>query len=784
MRIRFSILNLVLFFLAVAPVLQPGLFLRGAEAATVSRVVINGNARVENETVLSYMQLGAGDQIDAEAIDESIKTLFQTGLFRDVSIDVQGGTLVVTVLENPLINVVNFEGNDEIDDETLAKEVEVRERMIFTKARVSGDTRRILALYQKQGYYNVSVVPKQIRLAENRINLVFEINEGVKTRVSEVNFEGNTYFSDGRLRDVISTKQYSWFRYFGSSANYDENKVEYDKEQLRRHYLKHGFIDAQILGADVQLAPNGDSFIVTFSVSEGTQYSIADVAINVGESNLEPKPLQRVVKTGVGDRFDGTKVDRSVERITLEAAKQGFVFAKVDPRVDRNADGNTINLTYDIVEGPRTYVERIDIVGNTRTHDEVIRREIKIFEGDAYNKALIERARRKLVGLDFFERVEIKEEEGSAADKVVLVFEVAEKSTGSLSFSLGYSSIETVVGSVGLSERNLFGRGWNAKLNTKLSFKNQQLDFSFTEPYFMGLPISVGTDLYAKRNDNQDASSYKSDQIGGALRVGFQLDEFSNVFFKYQLERRRISDIDVATSSPAIIAQGGKSWKSALSATYTYSDLDNPQKPTTGWQAQLESEIAGLGGDTEFGKFEASAYYFYPLYEEQVVLKFEGNIGHIQSFGNDVPLSDRFFKGGDQFRGFASSGIGPMMTGNDGVNDSIGAQTYAIGTVEMTFPLYGIPEGWGLEGAVFSDFGTVFNAVENTVLNGGPNCAGSVGYNGPCSVFDKNALRASIGAGVIWQSPFGPLRLNASYPILKESTDKTEWLQFSIGTRF
>jgi outer membrane protein insertion porin family len=788
MRMRLIVLRLWLAFALLGIGLSglPGSFVAEVQAATVRNVVINGNQRVEDETVLSYARLGVGDSFSDEAIDETIKSLFQTGLFRDVGVEQQGGTLVITVLENPIINIVNFEGNDDVDDETLIKEVEVRERMIYTKARVASDTQRVLAVYARQGFYNVTVAPKLIRLSDNRVNLVFEVNEGGKTYVSEINFSGNNAFDDGDLRDVVATKEHSKIFFFLRNTTYDADRLAYDKELLRRHYLKNGFADVEVVSADARLSNDNESFIIDFVVNEGPRYSIADVAVNIGDNNLDTNKLTRKVYTGVGDTYNAAKVDKTVERLTLEASNQGFVFAKVEPKVDRNADAATMNIVYDITEGPRTYVERIDIIGNNRTLDEVIRRELRLYEGDAYNRTLIERARRRLTALDFFQSVEFREQEGSAPDKVVLVVDVVEKATGSLSFSAGYSTTETVVGTAGLQERNLFGRGWDVKLNTALSFKKQQLDFSFTEPYFLGMPISAGIDLFATRTDNKDASSFTSEQIGGALRTGFRLDEFSSVNFKYLLARRKTGNVDVTTAAPAIISQSGKDWKSALSATYIYDDLDNPARPTSGLRAQIETEVAGLGGNTQYGAVEGRAWYFIPVYDERFVLKLEANAGHMESFSNkDIPLQDRFFKGSDSFRGFARSGLGPKQTGNDGQLDSIGAKTYAIGTVELNFPL-GLPEAWGLEGAVFSDFGTVFNTDEASVANlsGLCNYSGKPAAAANCTVFDKSSLRASIGAGVIWQSPFGPLRLEAAYPLLKEDFDQKEIIRFSIGTRF
>ena len=781
MRIKLfclAMLSLVLFF--VMPVALPSAWAPQAYAETIAQIRIEGNQRVEEETVLSYLQFSRGEEFDPEKIDESIKVLFQTGLFSDVQMFQRGNTLVIKLEENPLINQVNFEGNKEIADDALAKEVEVRERMIFTKARVRSDTQRVLALYQKSGYYNVRVAPKLIRLPENRINLVFEVTEGSETTVKTISFTGNEAFSDGQLRDVIGTAEHSWWNFFQKNDTYDPDRLEYDKELLRRHYLRHGYADFNIISADAQLSPNGDYFEIAFSVEEGPRYKIADVAVNIGNTNLDPEKLKEVIKTGVGDDYNAVKVDKTVENLALEASRQGFVFAKVEPKVDRNVGQGSLNISYNIEEGRRAYVEQIIIEGNTRTLDEVIRRELLIYEGDAFNRTLIERARRRLTALDFFDKIDFQEEEGSAPDKINLVVVVQEKSTGKISFSVGYSSYEQIIGTVELSERNFMGRGQFVKLNTSLSFKRQQVDFSFTEPYFMGMPIAAGFDAFVTKSDNSNTSSYKSTNIGFALRTGFKLDEYTSLGFKYTLAYRNVDGIDVDNASPAIIAQEGSSIKSSIGATYTWDDLDNPNRPTLGFRGQLDSEIAGLGGDAYFGRLEAHGWYFYPLYEESIILKLEANAGHIEAFnGKDVPLQDRFYKGADSFRGFAQAGVGPRQVGNDGDTDAIGAQSYAIATAELTFPV-GLPEQWGIEGAAFTDFGTVFDTPEESIATGTPPCTGAE----DCDVFDTMAFRASVGAGLIWQSPFGPLRFEVAYPLLKAKYDETEWFRFSIGTRF
>ncbi len=777
MRKKYGLIGLlVLVFSLVAPVGAPFFAAQSSVAAPVSSIVIEGAQRVDRETVLSYLQFTQGQEATPARIDESLKALFQTGLFADVNIVRRGSAIVIRVVENPLINVVNFEGNSEIDDETLQKEVEVKESMIFTKARIQSDTRRVLALYQAKGFYNVKVDPQLIRLPENRVNIAFVISENGKTEVKSITFSGNKSFSADTLSGVLVTKQSSWWNPFLRNNTYDADRLEYDKELVRRYYLKNGFADVQVLAADAHLVPDGSAFEINISIEEGPRYSVADVAVDVGNANLDPKGLTRVVKTGVGDTYNASKVDKSVENLTLEASNQGFVFAKVEPKVDRNPASNSVNITYQISEGTRAYVERIDIVGNTRTRDEVIRRELRLYEGDAFNRTLIERARRRLTALDFFSKIDFKEQPGSAPDKIVLVVDVTEKSTGSLTFTIGYSSVEAIVGSVSVAERNLFGKGLQARLNTTLSLVKQQIDFSYTDPYFMGMPIAAGFDLFATASDNQAASSYSSTVVGGALRTGFDLDEFSSLNFKYYLAHRSISGINPSTSSPAVIATAGDSWKSAISASYTYDDLDSPIKPTSGFRGQVVEELAGLGGNAYYSKTEVHGWFFVPLFDDQVVVKFAGNAGHIQGIaGNEVPLQDRFFKGGDSLRGFANSGVGPSQINNAGGHDRIGGLDYAIGTVEAQFPL-GLPEALAMSGEVFSDIGTVFGAsnpgqIGCTVLTG-------------CTFIDESGLRASVGAGVIWDSPFGQLKFEYAYPVLKQPSDDMQYFRFSIGTRF
>jgi outer membrane protein insertion porin family len=783
MRQWFVGISCVVLAWAAAPAWFAGGIGTPAVAQVVSNVVVEGNQRVEAETVLAYMQVAPGEQVTPANINESIKALFQTGLFSDVRITRSGNTLVVQVEENPIINRVSFEGNSELDDEALAKEVELRERAVFTRARVQSDVQRLIALYRRSGYFAVQVEPKIIRLDQNRVNLVFEIREGTATRIARINFLGNTAFSDSQLRSVISTAESRWWRFFSTSDNYDPDRIAFDRELLRRYYLKHGYADFRVVAVAPELARDGESFFITFTVVEGPQYRVGEVAINTGATAVDPDRLQAAMTVIPGEQYDASKIDKSVERMTVEAGRAGFAFARVEPNIVRDEANQTLNITFELQEGPRVFIERIDITGNTRTLDEVIRRELRLVEGDAYNRVLIERSRRRLTALDYFETIDFRETQGSAPDRVVLTVQVLEKSTGTLSFAAGYSTTEQVIGSISVSERNLLGRGQFVRLQTSLSFKRQSVDFSFTEPYFMGHRVSAGVDAFATRTDQIRESSFTTQQIGGKLRMGFPLSEFSRLQTSYGFTHRIIDirDRDRDRVSLAILDSEGAQNISIAGVSYIFDTLDNPLRPTSGVRLELSEHVAGLGGDVFYFNSEFEGHYFRPLFFDGVVLHLKGTAGHIEGWaGEEVPIIDRYFKGADSFRGFARAGVGPRMENPTGSRtDAIGGKTYGIGTVEVTFPV-GLPEDWGLEGAVFSDFGTVFNAPEKSLAPGEGGCESEDG----CEVFDSAELRASVGAGMIWQSPFGPLRLDVAWPLAKADFDRTELVRFSVGTRF
>lgn len=734
--------------------------------STISQIYVQGNQRIEDETVRSYMKISVGDSYSSALVNASLKSLFATGLFADVRIVRRTTSLVVSVKENPLINRVNFEGNSEIKDKDLVKEVELRARMVFTRSRAQSDVQRIVSLYRRSGRFAARVEPKIIKLSQNRINLIYEITEGVETRIERINFVGNRAFSDSKLRGVISTSETRWWKILTKSDNYDPDRLNFDKELLRRHYLKNGYADFRVISAIAELARDGSSFFVTVTVQEGPQYTFGPSNIETSVSSLRDARLDVAIVHEAGSTYDATKVDKSVENITLEAGKSGFAFAKVRPTVKRDESTLTLTITYQVTEGPRAYIERIDIVGNLRTLDRVIRREFRVVEGDAYNKTLIDKGRRRIVGLDFFDKVDIKQSQGSAPDKIILAVTVIEKSTGALSLGAGISSSETLIGDISISERNLLGRGQFVRLRTSLSFKRQQIDFSFTEPYFLGRRMSFGVDVFATQTDLQSESSFDSERQGAGLRFGFPISEFGSLTLRYSFSRDTIKNVDSSQASVAVIGAAGTSYTSLVGYTWSYNTLDNPLVPTKGYKLVLGQDLAGLGGSIFYIRSEAKASYYHNIFFDNVIGSLRASGGYTQGWnGKDVRVIDRFFKGGESFKGFERAGIGPrdLASSNE---DAIGGQAYAISTAELIFPL-GLPEEFGIRGAVFTQLGVLFDAPEK---GGG--------------IKDDSAPRGNVGVSLLWASPFGPLRVDLSHAYLKKSYDKTQIFNFAVGAQF
>ncbi|OUS17936.1 outer membrane protein assembly factor BamA [Rhodospirillales bacterium 47_12_T64] len=727
---------------------------------TIDNVVVEGTQRIEPESVRSYMEVNPGDTFDPVLLNRSLKSIFATGLFADVSLKRQGGDLIVVVVENPIINRIAFEGNQRLDDEILQTETTLRERVVFTRTKAQADAQRILELYRRSGRFAATVEPKVIQLPQNRVDLVFEISEGDRSYVTTVNFIGNREFSDGSLQDTVSTSETVFWNFLTDTDTYDPDRLTFDRELLRRFYLKEGYADFEVQSVVAELTSNRESFVVTFTLSEGERYTFGSIGVESALKDFDPTTVQDKILPEENDWYNADLIDKTVDNLTDAVGNLGYAFVDIRPVPEKDTENKIINLVFNIAEGPKVFVERIDIEGNSRTLDKVIRREFRLVEGDAFNSSKLRRSRSRIQRLGFFQSVNIENEPGSTPDRTVLKVDVEEQSTGELTFGVGFSSSSGPLGSIGIRERNLLGRGQDLRFNIALAGSGSEADVSFTEPYFLDKEIAAGFDIFRITRD-EDSLSFEEKKTGGALRIGYDLSEELRQVLRYRFEYIEIQDVDSDASS-LVREQEGTSTKSAVSSTLTYDKLDSRVSPSEGYLLQLENELAGLGGDVQHLKVSLGGTHYYS-FSEDWVLKSRAEVGNIIGLDEDTRIVDRFFLGGDKLRGFKSGGVGPRDKASD---DALGGKHFYNGSLELTYPL-GLPEQFGIKGRVFTDFGAAWNIDGND-----------------SGIDDTSNPRLSVGTGVTWTSPFGPLALDLGFAALKEDFDETEIFSFSFGTNF
>jgi len=732
-------------------------------AQEITQIDVAGAQRVEADTVRSYLTFRAGDPFTASEVNKSLKKLFATGLFADVTIDRQQNSVLITVIENPVINRIAFEGNKSLDDEVLDSEVTLRPRVIYTRTRVQQDVDRILTLYRRSGRFGATVEPKVIQLPQNRVDLAFEINEGPKTGVSRISFVGNRAYSDSSLGEVIRTRETRWYNFLTSEDNYDPDRVNFDKELLRRYYVNKGFADFKVTSAAAELTPERDSFHITYTVDEGPRYEISAVKVNNELPKLDVSTLSDLITIEKDDWYSSDDTDAVAEDLVDAVSFQGFPFVDVSSSIERNTANNTIELTYTIDEGPRVFVEKININGNFRTLDKVIRREFRLLEGDALNASKLKQSEKRINDLNFFETVEVTQSPGSAPDQQVIDVTVEEKSTGALSLGAGYSSADGPIGQVSITESNLLGRGQRLKLSTDISGSSNRFDISFTEPYFLDRELSGGFDLYNTEDEKDDDSSqsYDLQRSGLVLRIGYPITENLSQGWNYRIDQTSIENVD-SDASTLIQSQEGEETTSSISHGLSYDRRDSATEPTEGYLLRLNNTVAGLGGTVSYLQNQVSGSYYYPL-ADQWIFTTKGRIGHIVGLGEDVRLQNRYFLGGDNLRGFETNGIGPRDSSS---SDSLGGEYVVNGSTAVAFPL-GLPNEFQIKGLVFSDYG-ILTELEPADAN----------------TIDENSFRASVGFGFSWVSPMGPIAIDWAFPIASEDHDKEENFRFSFGTNF
>lgn len=764
---------------ALAGAAIPGAALaQSVQSGVVQSIAVEGNERIEQGTVLSYLPIQPGDTVDPARIDLALKALFRTDLFADVKIELVGSQLVITVVENQIINQVVFEGNSNLKEDKLKDEVTVRPRGIFTRGKVQADVQRIIELYRRSGRVSATVTPKIVELPQKRVDLIFEINEGPKTGILNVNFVGNSAFSDADLADVVVTKESHWYKFLTSNDNYDPDRIEYDREQLRTFYRNRGYYDFRVVSAVAELAPDKNGFVVTYTVDEGPRYKFGKLSVDTELKKLDSALLTQLLPIHTGDDYQDKSIESATDALTFAAGSAGFAFVDVRPRYTPNREARTLDVVFQVREGPRVYIDRIDIVGNTRTLDYVVRREINVAEGDAYNRVLVDRSKNQVKALGFFKDVTIEDVPSSAPDRTTLQVKVEEQPTGELSFSAGYSSIDRLVLDVGVTERNFRGRGENVRARVSVGSLRQEVNFSFTEPRFLGRNLGAGFDIYSYKYDFSSQAAYDSRSTGANFRLGFGLTQNSSMSLRYTIRTDEVVIDDSYCAgglvSQILCLQRGAALTSQIGYGLRLDKRNDPINPTRGFYMDLNQDLAGIGGEVRYLRTEADGGWYYG-FTKDLIFSATGSAGFINGFGGKtVRVNDRFYKGGATFRGFEIAGLGPRDT-NVGRTDALGAKLYAIGTFELTLPQV-IPEQYGIKAALFSDFGTIGLLDDRDRQS-------SLGIYDPL-IKDDLKLRASAGVSIFWRSPMGPIRFDLSQILAKANYDKTETFRFSTSTRF
>ncbi|MFZ0809461.1 MAG: outer membrane protein assembly factor BamA [Bradyrhizobium sp.] len=848
MRVRGGLLAaLIMWATPFATTLAVGLVSSPASAQTVDSIQVEGNRRVETATIRSYFKPGPNGKLDQGHIDDGLKGLIETGLFQDVHINQAGGRIVVSVIENPVIGRVAFEGNKKVKDEQLSGEIQSKARGTLSRPMVQSDAQRIADIYRHAGRYDVSVVPEIIEQPNNRVDLVFTITEGNKTGINSIEFVGNVAYSSYRLRDVIKTRESNLLSFLGGNDVYDPDRIEADRDLIRRYYLKHGFADVQVVAALTEYDPQKKGFLVTFKIEEGQQYHVGSVKFESSIASLDGNALARFSRVGVGSLYNAEALEKSVEEMQIEASRRGYAFAVVKPRGDRNFETHTVSIVFAIDEGPRTYIERINVRGNTRTRDYVIRREFDISEGDAYNRALVDRAERRLKNLDFFKSVKITTEPGSSSDRVILNVELEEKSTGDFSVSGGYSTTDGPLAEVSVSERNLLGRGLFGKVSVTYGEFARGVSVSFVEPYLLDYRVALGLDAYYREQLPNTYISYETRTIGFSPRIGLQLREDMSVQLRYSIYQQEVSlpsyldncnntTNGIFNPSPAFAnttagqqliqslgavdptgtglwcysdgeaslpvrkeLAGGSTLTSAVGYTFDYNTLDNNKNPTDGLLIDWKQDFAGVGGDVTYLKSAIDAKYYTPLVADVIALvHLQGGL-MTQVGNNQIRMLDQFQEGPNLVRGFAPNGIGPRDINPYGTQDALGGTQYWGASLEFQTPFWFLPKELGMKGAVYADAGWLgdYKGPTDWATTGEVNLPGCIpptntGLASPAApgtclglqYASQNVVRTSVGVGLIWQSPFGPLRFDYAIPLTKGKYDIVQEFKFGGGTTF
>ena len=733
-------------------------------------ITVKGNERIDEDTIISYLDVAGLEKKAPKALQNSLKKLYESDLFLESKVYYQDKKVIVEVKENPIVSDVKFVGNKKMEDDALQAEVSLKKRAIFTKAKLQSDLKRISEIYLKSGRFLTKIEPKIIQKDQNRIELIFDIFEGPKAKIGDLYFVGNATFSDSDLIQEISTRQTQWWKFLSSADTYDADRIEFDKEKLRRFYGSKGFADFAAISSIAQIAPTKDKFFITFLLEEGIKYDVGEVNIVNHIAKFDEKILTKEILIKSGKVYNSELIEKTVDKMTEVMSEKAYAFAHIEPVLKRNREKKIIDIDFVISETPRIYVEQIIITGNTRTLDEVIRRELRFREGDAYNINKINRSKQRLQNLGFFEKVEFNTKRIGETDKIDLEIIVKEKKTGELNLGLGYSTVNKVTTNAGIKERNLFGTGQEIGINVQKSYSNFTGEINYTKPYFMDHPIDVGFDIFQYQMSKRNTLIYDQTSSGVTVRGNYSITEFLSHQIHYSLSQQSIGNID-STASVGIQNLAGDYTNSAVGQSLMYDKRDNHMNPKDGYYLSLSQDLSGFGGDIKTIKHEGSSGYYIPIINDDFTLKFLARGGVIEGMGQGVRSNYGFFLGGNNFRGFNYAGMGPRTVTNGSAKggSAIGGKMYYVGTAELRFPL-GLPMELGINGILFSDNGTVKGVDPISKKN--------------TNVADSGSLRSSYGLSIAWASPMGPIRLDFAKVVKRELYDQTQNFRFSFGTSF
>ncbi len=750
------------------------LFCHHSFAETVNSFSIKGSQRVERETILSYLDIKKGQNVTKEDIDKSLKNLYATNLFADVSVSISNGILVIELKENPMVNNIYFEGNKRVKDSDLLPSLSLKTRSIFTASKIQNDTNRIITIYGKQGRYAVRVVPKIIQKSNNRVDVVYEIDEGPKTPVKKIIFVGNENVKDSELKSVLVTKEEGLFSFLTGSGRYEPEIVEFDKETLRKFYNSIGYADFKVLSAYTEFSPSKDAAYVTFVIEEGLVYKFGEISIHNNIKNVNVEDLKKEILTKTGKTFDGDKVEDSIDAITKKLNDMGYAFVNISSNSTIDSANKIIHLNYEVLETTKFYVNKINIEGNVRTHDKVIRRQFRFDEGDAFNATKMKRSEQRLRNLDYFEDVKIDNSQNpNSSDKIDVNVKVTEKSTSQIKVGGGYSSVEGFIVSVGSSETNLFGTGRVLSLGAEKGKRKLDINAGIFDPHIFDSDFGLGFDVDFNKSNRSSYRPYDKKHQSSSIRVSHALNEFLAHEVDYSLSHNEIMNLS-SNASNHIKRQAGTRNTSKIAHYFKYDRRDGRFKTTTGYYVNFGQEFAGLGGNTKHVKHTVEGKYYIPIHKDSVILKVSASAGHLKSLKKqDLVFNPNFFfLGGDSLRGFDFGGIGPRdkIIGASGkTGDPLGGNFYYGSSAELNFPV-GLPKEYDIYGLTFVDIGSVTN------LN--------LPADQKDTIHNDRKLRASAGFGTVWLTNAGVISLNWGFPFMKQKYDVQRKFTFNFSTNF